>query len=183
MSARLACATGALLLLGACASPGGPTSKAPTTVAASAANTTVAFRPADFAWSQVAGKGGIEGQLTYGQSGQPFSCAASAVVLTPETPWVKRRMLILYNSDQGSILPAADVRARTPPGSSQDYSGYVRRTTCDASGHFSFSGLPDGSWFVITVAKPAAAGGPPGRDVAIMRRVTLKNGQVAKVKM
>ncbi|HEY2753465.1 hypothetical protein [Phenylobacterium sp.] len=182
MSARLACATGALLLLGACASPAGP-SKAPTTVSAAAANTTAVFRPADFAWSQAPGKGGIDGQLTYGQSGQAFSCAASAVVLTPETPWVKRRMLILYNSDQASILPAAEVRARTPPGSSQDYSAYVRRTTCDAAGHFTFAGLPDGSWFVITVAKPAAGGGPPGRDVAIMRRVTLKNGQVAKVKL
>lgn len=184
MSARLACATGALLMLGACASPGGPVStKGPTTVSAAASNTTVPFRPGDFAWSQTPGKGGIEGQLTYGQSGQPFSCATSAVVLTPETPWVKRRMMILYNSDQSSILPAAEVRARTPPGSSQDYSAYVRRTTCDATGRFSFSGLPDGSWFVITVAKPIAAGGPPGRDVAIMRRVTLKNGQMAKVKM
>jgi hypothetical protein len=141
-----------------------------------------AFKPADFAWSQAPGKGGIDGQLTYGSAGQAFTCAGSAVVLTPETPWVKRRMMILYNSDQAAALPAAEVRGRTPPERSQDYSAFVRRATCDAQSHFVFTGLPDGPWFVITVAKPATPGAA-GRDVAIMRRVVLKNGQTAKVKL
>jgi hypothetical protein len=178
MSARLVCAVGGFLLLGACASPGGPTPGAPASTAAASA----AFRAADFTWSQAAGKGGIDGQLAYSQAGQAFTCANSAVVLTPETPWVKRRMMILYNSEQSAALPAAEVRGRTPPERSQDYSAFVRRTTCDAQNHFAFAGLPDGAWFVITVAKPVAAGAP-GRDVAIMRRVTLRNGQMAKVKL
>jgi len=71
---------------------------------------------------------------------------------------------------------------RTPPERSQDYSAFVRRVTCDAQNHFAFSGLPDGAWFVITVAKPVTPGAA-GRDVAIMRRVVLKGGQVAKVKL
>ena len=180
MNARLACAAGIFLLLGACASPGGPAPAPPPPPAAAAAS--AAFRAADFAWSQAPGKGGIDGQLTYGAAGQAFTCAGSAVVLTPETPWVKRRMTILYNSDQAAALPAAEVRGRTPPERSQDYSAFVRRATCDAQNHFTFSGLPDGAWFVITVAKPVTPGAP-GRDVAIMRRVVLRNGQVAKVKL
>lgn len=177
MNARLVCAMGVVLMLGACASPGGPTPGASVAPAASAA-----FKATDFAWSQAPGKGGIDGQLTYNPAGQAFTCASSAVVLTPETPWVKRRMMILYNSEQSAALPAAEVRGRTPPERSQDYSAFVRRTTCDAQNHFAFSGLPDGAWFVITVAKPVAPGAT-GRDVAIMRRVTLRNGQVAKVKL
>ena len=180
MRVRLICAMSALLLLGACATPGAaPTSK---TAAPAPPAATAAFRAADFTWSQAPGKGGIDGQLTYGVAGQAFTCANAPVVLTPETPWVKRRMMILYNSDQSAALPAVEVRGRTPPERSQDYSAFVRRTTCDAANHFAFAGLPDGAWFVITVAKPVAAG-PPGRDVAIMRRVTLRNGQVAKVKL
>lgn len=178
MNVRFACATGAVLLLGACASPGGPAPQSSATTAAPAGS--AAFRAADFAWSQAPGKGGIDGQLAYGPKGRAFTCAGSAVVLTPETPWVKRRMMILYNSDKAAALPAGEVRGRTPPERSQDYSAFVRRATCDASNRFSFSGLPDGAWFVITVAKPAT--GAAG-EVAIMRHVTLRNGQVAKVKL
>ena len=178
MNSRLVCAAGIFLLLGACASPGGP-APAPS---ASTAAASAAFRPADFAWSQAPGKGGIDGQLTYGAAGQAFTCANTAVVLTPETPWVKRRMMILYNSEQSAALPATEVRGRTPPERSQDYSAFVRRATCDPQSHFTFSALPDGAWFVITVAKPVTPGAP-GRDVAIMRRVVLRNGQTAKVKL
>src|ERR1700738_1092248 len=95
MNARLARAAGIFLLLGACASPGGPAPAPPPPPAAAAAS--AAFRAADFAWSQAPGKGGIDGQLTYGVAGQAFTCASSAVVLTPETPWVKRPMALLYN--------------------------------------------------------------------------------------
>jgi hypothetical protein len=180
MSVRIAGATGAVLLLGACATSTGPAPAPATAPSATAAS--AAFKASDFAWSQSPGKGGIDGQLTYGQSGQAFTCAGSAVVLTPETPWVKRRMMILYNSEQNAALPAAEVRGRTPPERSQDYSAFVRRATCDAANHFAFAGLPDGAWFVITVAKPVAPGAA-GRDIAIMRRVVLKNGQTAKVKL
>ncbi len=180
MSARIAGALGSVLFLGACATSTGPAPSAPTPAAAPAA--AAAFKTADFAWSQAVGKGGIDGQLTYSQPGQTFTCTGTAVVLTPETPWVKRRMAILYNSDQAAALPVAEVRGRTPPERSQDYSAFVRRATCDASNHFAFAGLADGAWFVITLAKPTAPGAA-GRDIAIMRRVVLRNGQTAKVKL
>jgi hypothetical protein len=90
-------------------------------------------------------------------------------------------MQILYNSEREATLPADEVRGRTPPERSQDYSSFVRRTTCDATGRFAFAGLPDGGWFVITVAHPRTPGA--GRDMAIMRRVSIKNGEAVKVRL
>jgi hypothetical protein len=176
--ARLALAMGSVLLISACASDGAPP---PKTAVTAAPDANAAFRTTDFAWSKAVGKARIDGQLTYAAAGKAFSCTDGAVVLTPETPWVRRRMMILYNSDDASALPADEVRGRTPPERSQDYSAFVRRTKCDATGHFSFTDLPDGAWFVITVAKPVVPGA--SRDMAIMRRVVLRNGQTAKIRL
>ena len=74
-------------------------------------------------------------------------------------------------------MPADDVRARTPSAPNDDYSSFVRRTTCDAADRFTFSNLPDGAWFVITVARPLAG----GESVAIMRRVVTRGGRVSPV--
>ena len=78
-------------------------------------------------------------------------------------------MTILYASPDRAALPASEVRARTPSAPSGDYSAFVKRTVCDANSRFSFSGLANGAWYVITVAKPVAPG--TGPDVAVMRRV------------
>ena len=68
------------------------------------------FRPGDFSWSAVPGKGRIEGQLAYrGSAGGRYSCSGAGVVLTPETLWSRRRMTILYNSPDRAALPM------TPP--------------------------------------------------------------------
>ena len=132
------------------------------------------FRPSDFAWSQAPGRSRIDGRLVYRQGQTRFTCSGSGVVLTPETPWTRRRMSILYASAQAAALPADEVRARTPSAPNADYSGYVRTTTCDSANRFSFAGLPDGSWFVIAMARPAAGGGP---NMAIMRRVVTRGGR------
>jgi len=137
------------------------------------------FRKTDFAWSSVAGKGEIEGQLAFKQGSVAYSCADAGVLLTPETPWVRRRMQILYTSADKAALPAAEVRARTPPERNQDYSSFVKRAACDAAGHFDFGALPDGAWYVITVARPAAPGS--GAEMALMRRVVVKGGKVKLV--
>lgn len=138
------------------------------------------FRPGDFSWSAVPGKGRIEGQLAYrGSTGGRYTCSGAGVVLTPETLWSRRRMTILYNSPDRAALPADEVRARTPSAPSGDYSAFVRRTTCDANDHFSYSGLPNGAWFLITVAKPVA--GTKGPDMAVMRRVEIRGGKAISV--
>ncbi|MEO8812941.1 MAG: hypothetical protein ABI376_08535 [Caulobacteraceae bacterium] len=161
----------AALLLGACATApmyaGGPPppryGAAPTV-----------FQPSDFAWSTAPGSGSILGSLAYRDGPARYSCDGGDVLLTPETPWSRRRMIILYGSAASAAVPVGIVRARTPSAPSGDYARYVRKTTCDADGHFAFTGLPDGGWFVITVARPVDD--PAGEPIAVTRRVQTRGG-------
>lgn len=137
-----------------------------------------AFRAHDFAWSQEPGANTIAGRVTYKRGQVRYSCTGASVILTPETTWSKRRMEVLYLSSERAALPTDEVRARTndaPPG---DSSPFIKRTTCDASDRFSFSHLPDGAWYVITLAKPLKGG---GQSLALMRRVTTRGGKTVSV--
>jgi hypothetical protein len=116
--------------------------------------------------------------VTYRQGKARYSCAHATVILTPETAWTRRRMKILYGSTDAAAEPADAVRARTPAAPSGDYSAFVRRTTCDAASRFNFGGLPDGAWYAITIAKPAAGEGP---GIALMKRVTTQGGHMTPV--
>lgn len=134
------------------------------------------FSAADFAWSTEAGRGGIAGRVTYRQGKARFNCAHATVILTPETAWTRRRMQVLYRSSEAAAEPAEAVRARTPSAPAGDYSAFVRRTTCDADNRFSFSGLPDGAWYAITIAKPPSG---EGGGIALMKRVVTQGGKVS----
>lgn len=138
------------------------------------------FRAEDFAWSTEAGRGAVTGHVSYRKGPVRYSCAKSTVILTPETPWTRRRMRILYQSTEAAAEPADAVRARTPSAPEGDYSAYIRRTTCDTASRFSFSGLPDGAWYAITIAKPAAGAGPA---MALMKRVTTQNGRATPLEL
>jgi hypothetical protein len=137
------------------------------------------FRAEDFAWSTDSGRGGVAGRLSYHQGRTRFTCAKGTVILTPETPWTRRRMQALYLSAESAALPADEVRARTPTAPAGDYSAFVRKATCDAEDRFSFTGLPDGAWFAIVVARPEAGG--PG--IAVMRRVVTRAGRVTPLSL
>lgn len=174
MTWRLVLTCSATLALSACVAAGPPMRPLP-------APSSSAFNARDFAWSTVPGKASVNGQLTYRPNGRRHSCEAAGVLLTPETPWVRARMRILYGSNDRAILPATEVRSRTPSEKSQDYSTFVRRARCDGNGRFSFSGLPDGNWYLITVARPQPAGGFP--DMAVMRRVETRGGKAVALSL
>lgn len=133
-----------------------------------------AFNAADFAWSTRAGASTILGTLAYRSGSVRYGCEGGDVLLTPETAWSRRRMIILYGSATAAAVPVAIVRARTPSAPSGDYARFVRQTRCDSAGHFTFTDLPDGAWFVITVAKPE--GGGDGEPIAVTRRVETRGG-------
>jgi hypothetical protein len=169
---RLALAA-ALIGLAACETTGGPPAPPPS----SKASPTV-FRPDDFSWSAVPGKGKIDGRMGYQRSDQRYTCAGAAVILTPETPWTKRRMSILYKSSSYAALPIAEVRARTPSEPDADYSAFIRRAVCSSTDTFTFTKLPDGAWYAITIAKPVSG---QGGSLAIMRRVETKGGRAVNL--
>ena len=183
MNLRPALALSFVILAGCATSTGpAPTAGAPPAAAQAAApEGTAAFRPADFAWSTTPGAGQIDGQVAYKAGGAAYNCTASGVILTPETAWVRGRMKVLYNSDTVAALPADEVRRRTPPERTQDYSTFIKRAKCGTAGEFTFSGLADGSWYVITVARPTAPA--TGPEMALMRRVTIHKGKPVKVKL
>lgn len=167
-SVVLVLALGALAT--ACASPSlGPPPPAP------APTPSAAFSAADFAWSQRPGANVVAGQVVYRQGILRFTCAGSTVVLTPETPWSRRRMTALYGSTDRAALPSDDVRARTPNAPAGDAGPYVKRTTCDDADQFAFAGLADGAWFAITIARPV--NNPKGANMALMRRVVVRGGK------
>jgi hypothetical protein len=170
-------ALGAAALVSACAPslgpppPGGRAGPPPPPISGSAT-----FNAADFAWSQRPGGNVIAGEVVYREGATRFSCAGSTVVLTPETAWSRRRMQALYGSIDRAALPADEVRARTPSAPAGDAGPFVKRTTCNDADQFGFSGLADGAWYVITVAKPASASGR-GDTVALMKRVVVRGGR------
>jgi hypothetical protein len=145
----------------------GPTGPA---IPAAPAASSEAFNEGEFAWSIQSGGNSIVGALAYHGGPAQFTC--QDVVLIPRTPWSRRRMIILYGSDNQATVPAEEARARTPSAPAGDYARFVRHATCDKADRFSFTGLPDGAWFVITVATPKAG----GDKVAIMQRVETQGG-------
>jgi hypothetical protein len=132
------------------------------------------FNPRDLAWSTAPGGGSIAGLLDYRPGGVAYTCNGGDVILTPESPWSRRRMVILYGAAIGAAIPVSVVRARTAGAPIGDYARYVRKTTCDLQNRFYFSGLPSGAWYVITVAKPVDG---RGEAMAVTRRVEVRGGQ------
>ena len=157
-------------LVAACASPSlGPPPPTPVSIRPAE------FSAADFGWSQRAGANVVAGELVYRQGILRYTCASSTVVLTPETPWSRRRMAALYGSTERAALPSDEVRARTPSAPAGDAGPYVKRTTCDDADQFAFAGLADGAWFAITIARPV--NNPKGASMALMRRVVVRGGK------
>lgn len=128
-----------------------------------------AFRAEDFAWSSASGQAAIDGRIDYRRQGQAYDCTGS-VALTPDTPYTRNRFRMLYGSTDRAAVPEAVIRARTVPDPNADYRAHVRSATCE-NGRFTFSGLPDGGWFIIV---PVSAGGD---RVVLMRHVETRGGR------
>lgn len=132
-----------------------------------------AFSAAAFEWSAQPGQAVIEGQVVFRRDGAAYACTGS-VALTPDTPYTRARFNTLYGSTNQAAVPEAVVRARTVPDPNADYRNFVRQGTCE-NGRFRFSGLPDGSWFIIA---PVSAGGD---RIVLMKRVDTRGGRVVNV--
>lgn len=132
-----------------------------------------AFSAEAFNWSAQTGQAGIEGQIAFRREGTAYACTGS-VALTPDTPYTRARFNTLYGSTNQAAVPEAVIRARTVADPNADYRNFVRSATC-AEGRFSFSGLPDGSWFLIA---PVSAGGD---RIVLMKRVETRGGRMVNV--
>ncbi len=168
-------AIGLCATLGACAEVTPPEPPPPPQVAA---RPQPGFQPSEFAWSTERGSATVRGLVDYAQGGRHYACAGQ-VVLTPDAPYSRRRILQLYGSSEHADLPVDEVRSRQANRPSDDYSAYVKKQGCDAGGRFVFSGLPAGGWFVIVVVSDSSGGNAPA--IALMRRVETRPGAVRTI--
>jgi hypothetical protein len=173
---RVVMAATAALLLAACEeTPMGPESPTggPPPPNYGALPPPSAFDADEFAWSTETGSGSIMGTFGYHRGPNRYICQGEDVLLIPETPWSRRRMMILYGSANAAAIPVSIVRARSPSAPTGDYARYVRRTTCDADNRFAFQDLPVGPWYAVTVGRPTEG---PGEPIAVTRRVEVGTG-------
>jgi hypothetical protein len=132
------------------------------------------FRAQDFAWSTASGANTVTGTVSYATPAGPYTCAGAGVGLTPETAYSRRRVASLYLTTERAAIPVEEVRGRVVEEAPADYNRFVRAGRCDAQGRFSFTGLPDGAWYVITQGRPATGQGPA---LAFMQRVVIRGGE------
>lgn len=141
------------------------------------------FRAEDFAWSASAGPNAISGEVLYrGPRGERWTCAGGSVALTPETPYSRRRIQILYGSTEAAVEPIAEIRRRTIANASADYSRFVRTARCTSRDAFAFSALPDGDYYLIVAVHPRRGQGS-SEGVAVMRRVEIHGGGVHRISL
>ena len=157
--------------LGACASVS-PLPPPPPFEPPAPSSPAAAFESRDFAWSAQHGAAGIRAQVAFNLDGHRYTCVGQTVILTPDAPFSRSRMIALYGSAERAALPVAEVRSRQAARPSSDYSAFVRKSVCDAQNRFAFQGLPAGDWYAIVVVQPIGG----GEQMALMRRIRTHAG-------
>jgi hypothetical protein len=134
----------------------------------------------EFAWSTQHGNNALAVTMAYRPGGQLWSCAGQTEALMPETSYSRSRILTLYGSAERAVLDTTTVRARSAANTGADYGQYVRTAACDAQDMFSFTGLPDGAYFVIAQVHQVRPANPAGQKV-VMQRVEVAGGQPVRL--
>jgi len=112
-----------------------------------------------------AGDNGIRGQAFIRQEGDSVTtCAGNRVLLLPATSYFREMFWHIIAGSEPN-----------PPGKPYpSLKGMIKRTDCDAQGNFSFSEIPDGTWFVLTQVNAKQGG-------VLITEITLANGETPQV--
>ena len=112
------------------------------------------------------GENGISGQaFVRQQEDSVVTCAGSRVLLVPATSYFREmfwHMIIAGSEPEPPETPYPSLKSM------------IRRTQCDAQGNFSFSEIPDGTWFILTQVNARDGG-------VLITEVTLSNGRIIQV--
>ncbi|WP_395117211.1 hypothetical protein ACFCQI_12630 [Rhodanobacter sp. FW102-FHT14D06] len=141
------------------------------------------FNPQEVAWFNSTGTGSITGQAFFQtRGGQPRTCAGLEVALQPHSTYGDERLRAIYGSTDTGYAPALATRVQFNPDSSA-YLQTLKKSTCDAQGNFSFTGLPAGNYVIVSVLAwtiPGQEFAPP-QGGALMKSVTLKDGENTRI--
>lgn len=164
---RCAITAAACLLLAACAETPSPEIPIDAT-----------FSAAEIAWSRTTGANEVNGSAVLRTvGGDAKTCAGLQVRLVPEGAYSRARMEAVFgDTEAGFHALLSDMHFAPAP---DGYAASAREEICDAQGNFAFSGVPDGSYFVVTQVVWSNGLSRQGGDV--MRRVRVAGGRTAHV--
>jgi hypothetical protein len=112
------------------------------------------------------GENRISGQAFLTRQGDSVvTCAGNRVLLLPATSYFREmfwHMIVAGSEPKPPETPYPSLK------------GMIRRTECDALGNFSFSEIPDGTWFVLTQVNAKHGG-------VLITEMTLPNGGTPQV--
>lgn len=130
-------------------------------------------------WSKRSGANTVSGMATMKAGDTTHTCAGQAANLIPDSAYARARMSAIFGNDTRGTRAAS----LAPVKFDRDdplYISTLRRTTCDASGSFSFPRVPDGVWYVTTSVKWDGPG-DRAQGGSMMKRVDVRGGKLVKV--
>lgn len=136
---------------------------------------------AEVEWSRKNGNNTVSGMASVKTGGTTHTCAGEGANLIPASAYASARMKAIFGNDTRGTRAAAQNPVKFD---STDplYVSTMRRSTCDASGTFSFARVPDGVWYVTTAVKWDG----PNNSVeggSMMKRVDVRGGKLVKVRL
>lgn len=137
------------------------------------------IQAAEIDWSKKSGANTVSGIATMKAGGTTHTCGGQAANLIPDSAYARARMTAIFGNDSRGTRAAS----LAPVKFDRDdplYVSTLRRTTCDASGSFSFPRVPDGVWYVTTAVKWDGPG-DRAEGGSMMKRVDVRGGKLVKV--
>ena len=132
--------------------------------------------PAEVEWSRKSGANTVSGTAQIKAGNTVHTCAGQSANLIPDSAYARARMTAIFgNASRGTR--AASLGPVKFERDDPLYVSSLRSTRCDASGSFSFPGVPDGVWYATTSVK--WQDGTQGSNM--MQRVDVQGGRLVKV--
>ena len=136
--------------------------------------------PSELDWARRSGENTVTGTALIKAGDVRHTCAGQPANLIPDSAYARARMTAIFgNATRG--MRAASLGAQKFENDDPLYVSTLRRTSCDPSGGFSFSRVPDGIWYVTSSVKWQGASQVEGGSM--MQRVDLRGGRQVNVSL
>ena len=142
------------------------------------------FDPNEVSWIFQGGNNTISGEAflrTIG--GEVRTCAGLDVILIPVSRYSTKRIQVLYGNTNAGYIPLFSGKRIVFKPDPPLYYKYMKKAKCDASGHFKFTNLPDGEYYIIANVMWSVGGYIPSQGGYLMQRVKVNGGETREIIM